>query len=73
MPLAWLMGVPWEDCYYVGQLIGTKTIVNEFVGYKQLSEYVKQGLISVSDSTENYVERIEKGKNSKSRNKKEKR
>ncbi|KAL7643740.1 UNVERIFIED_CONTAM: hypothetical protein RMT77_005746 [Armadillidium vulgare] len=45
MPLAWIMGVPWQDCYYVGQLIGTKTIVNEFVGYLKLAEYQKEGII----------------------------
>lgn len=36
-PLAWLMGVPWEDCSKVGQLIGVKTVVNEFVAYIDLS------------------------------------
>lgn len=32
-PLAWLMGVRAEDCRLVGQLMGTKTVVNEFVAY----------------------------------------
>lgn len=49
MPLAWLMGVPWQDCYLVGQLIGTKTIVNEFVGYLKLSEYIKKKQILVGN------------------------
>lgn len=35
-PLAWLMGVPWEDCMTVGQLLGEKTILNEFVAYSNL-------------------------------------
>jgi CNT family concentrative nucleoside transporter len=37
-PLAWLMGVPWEDCHTVGQLLGIKTVINEFVGYLKLAE-----------------------------------
>jgi CNT family concentrative nucleoside transporter len=36
-PLAWIMGVPWEDCARVGQLIGVKTVVNEFVAYIELA------------------------------------
>ncbi|CAG0919828.1 unnamed protein product [Notodromas monacha] len=39
MPLAWTMGVEWEDCDEVGELIGIKTIVNEFVAYSRLSEF----------------------------------
>jgi CNT family concentrative nucleoside transporter len=36
-PLAWLMGVPWQDAPEVGTLLGVKTVVNEFVAYLQLS------------------------------------
>lgn len=36
-PLAWVMGTPWHDCASVGQLIGVKTVVNEFVAYIDLS------------------------------------
>ena len=32
-PLAWLMGIPWDDAQIVGNLIGKKTILNEFVAY----------------------------------------
>ncbi|MDG1332395.1 MAG: nucleoside transporter C-terminal domain-containing protein [Crocinitomicaceae bacterium] len=35
-PFAWVMGVPWEDCMTVGQLLGEKTILNEFVAYADL-------------------------------------
>lgn len=35
-PLAWVMGVPWADCMSVGQLLGEKTILNEFVAYADL-------------------------------------
>ena len=45
MPLAWTMGVEWEDCDEVGELVGIKTIVNEFVAYSKLQEF--EGRISV--------------------------
>nr|WP_220481076.1 nucleoside transporter C-terminal domain-containing protein [Lysobacter penaei] len=37
-PIAWVVGVPWEDATTVGGLIGTKVVLNEFVAYMQLSE-----------------------------------
>ena len=40
-PLAWLMGVPWHDCAPVGQLLGEKTILNEFVAYQSLGEMLR--------------------------------
>ncbi|WIM70026.1 NupC/NupG family nucleoside CNT transporter [Corynebacterium suedekumii] len=39
-PLAWALGVPWEEANLVGNFIGQKTILNEFVGYTSFSEYV---------------------------------
>lgn len=36
-PLAWMMGVPWADATSVAQLMGVKTVLNEFVAYVQLS------------------------------------
>ncbi len=45
-PLAWLMGVPSEDCLKVGSLIGSKTVINEFVAYLDLTEMIKAGAIS---------------------------
>jgi len=40
-PLAWIMGVPWKDCAVIGQLMGVKTVLNEFVAYAQLGEILK--------------------------------
>lgn len=40
-PLAWVMGVPWKDCFTIGQLMGVKTVLNEFVAYAQLGEILK--------------------------------
>ncbi|MGI8785072.1 MAG: NupC/NupG family nucleoside CNT transporter [Acidobacteriota bacterium] len=36
-PLAFLMGVPWADAARVGDLLGTKLVLNEFVAYLKLS------------------------------------
>ena len=53
-PVAFLMGVSWEDCPEVASLMGTKTIINEFVAYTQLAELINnrenglQPAISVS-------------------------
>jgi len=36
-PIAWIIGVPWDDAQIVGSLIGTKLVLNEFVAYIKLS------------------------------------
>ncbi len=36
-PVAWLMGVPWGEALAAGALIGTKTVLNEFVAYLDLA------------------------------------
>lgn len=40
-PLAFLMGVPWKDAAQVGNLIGIKISLNEFVAYAELAKHVK--------------------------------
>lgn len=35
-PVAWLLGVKWNDCATVGNLLGTRLILNEFVAYVNL-------------------------------------
>uniref|UniRef100_A0A6Q2XHI8 Sodium/nucleoside cotransporter n=1 Tax=Esox lucius TaxID=8010 RepID=A0A6Q2XHI8_ESOLU len=42
MPFSVLMGVAWEDSFMVGELIGYKTFLNEFVAYERLSEFMKR-------------------------------
>jgi concentrative nucleoside transporter, CNT family len=37
-PFAWLLGVEWQDSMYFGQLLGEKTILNEFIAYPHLGE-----------------------------------
>jgi len=39
-PVAWLIGVPWQDAGTVGSLIGQKVVINEFVAYLQLADIV---------------------------------
>ncbi|MFB3067232.1 MAG: NupC/NupG family nucleoside CNT transporter [Planctomycetota bacterium] len=42
-PFAFFMGVPWSDCLPVGELIGTKTIFNEFIAYERLGTMISGG------------------------------
>jgi concentrative nucleoside transporter, CNT family len=35
-PIAWSMGVPWRDAPAIGNLLGTRMALNEFVAYSQL-------------------------------------
>lgn len=35
-PVTWLLGVPGDDVFLVGELLGKKTIINEFVAYTDL-------------------------------------
>ncbi|XP_075875521.1 solute carrier family 28 member 3-like [Nelusetta ayraudi] len=42
MPLAYMMGVSWEDSFLVAELLGLKTFLNEFVAYQRLAEYIKR-------------------------------
>lgn len=41
-PMAWLLGVPWEESHQVGRLIGEKIVLNEFVAYVHLAEIGNQ-------------------------------
>ena len=49
-PIAWVMGVPSEDMVLVGQLIGEKTILNEFYAYKTLGEMKTASVFSYEKS-----------------------
>jgi CNT family concentrative nucleoside transporter len=37
-PIAWLMGVPWNEATEVGTLLGIKTVLNEFIAYLRLQD-----------------------------------
>ncbi|HEY5911302.1 MAG TPA: nucleoside transporter C-terminal domain-containing protein [Verrucomicrobiae bacterium] len=36
-PFAWLMGVPAKDCVAIGQVLGERIVLNEFIGYVSLT------------------------------------
>lgn len=40
-PLAWIMGVEWQDATLAGSLIGQKLAINEFVAYLNFSPYLQ--------------------------------
>jgi concentrative nucleoside transporter, CNT family len=35
-PIAWLIGIPWHEARTIGNLLGTRTMINEFVAFTQL-------------------------------------
>jgi CNT family concentrative nucleoside transporter len=49
-PIAWLIGIPFEDILLAGQLLGEKTVANEFIAYESLGEMIKQSSISKKTS-----------------------
>ena len=44
-PIAWLMGIPWNEAIISGQLLGIKTTLNEFVAYPALAN-LEDGILS---------------------------
>jgi CNT family concentrative nucleoside transporter len=36
-PFAWLIGIPWKDCPAVGELMGERIVLNEFIAYFKLA------------------------------------
>ncbi len=37
-PLVWLIGIPWEQASHAGALMGSKTILNEFIAYREMAQ-----------------------------------
>jgi len=44
-PLAYMMGVPWEDAMKVGNLLGIKLSLNEFVAFGTLGDYIQNEML----------------------------
>jgi CNT family concentrative nucleoside transporter len=44
-PIAWMMGIPWDEALVSGKLLGTKTALNEFVAYLDLAA-LSEGALS---------------------------
>jgi len=49
-PVTWLMGIPWHESGTAGALMGTKTILNEFLAYLQMS-HLPAGALSPRSQT----------------------
>ena len=47
-PVLWLIGVPWQEAAQAAQLMGTKTVLNEFVAYLQLAHLAPDALSAQS-------------------------
>jgi CNT family concentrative nucleoside transporter len=50
-PLAWLMGIPSQDCAVAGQLLGVKMMATEFVAYEDLGKLMKLDSPPISERT----------------------
>jgi CNT family concentrative nucleoside transporter len=37
-PVAWLLGVSWKDCASIGDMLGTRMVLNEFIAFLRLGE-----------------------------------
>jgi CNT family concentrative nucleoside transporter len=48
-PLVWLMGIPWEQSLVAGSLMGTKTVLNELLGFMALAE-LAPGVLSAKST-----------------------
>lgn len=44
-PVAWLIGIPWQEAQIAGQLLGVKTVLNELLAYLQLAQ-LPEGTLS---------------------------
>ncbi|MDA5608244.1 NupC/NupG family nucleoside CNT transporter [Pasteurella multocida] len=56
-PLAWVIGVDWNEAEIAGRMIGTKLAVNEFVGYLDFTAYLKAAaadanMVQLTDKTQ---------------------
>ncbi|MAS77224.1 MAG: NupC/NupG family nucleoside CNT transporter [Candidatus Marinimicrobia bacterium] len=45
-PLAWVMGVPWEEAYVVGSLMGKKLVLTELIAFGDLSTLIYDNVLS---------------------------
>ena len=50
-PLTFVMGIEWDDCEKISRLIGLKTILNEFIAYRELGVLMENGEISARSTT----------------------
>lgn len=53
MPVAFMMGIPYDESFIVAELIGTKLFLNEFIAYEKLSELKNNRLNGLLESGPN--------------------
>lgn len=46
-PIAWVMGIPAEDCTRAGELLGLRMVTNELVAYQRLADWMHQPELGV--------------------------
>ena len=50
-PIAFVMGVPWDEAASVGTLLGQKTVLNEFIAYTELTKINQNAATALSQSS----------------------
>ena len=44
-PVAWVIGIhPWKECLAMGNLLGTRMVINEVIAFQNLGQYINAGL-----------------------------
>ena len=54
-PICWLMGIPWSEAVTAGSLMGTKTVLNEFLAYVALTQLPAEALSQRSELIMTYA------------------
>ncbi|HYL64753.1 MAG TPA: nucleoside transporter C-terminal domain-containing protein [Candidatus Methylomirabilis sp.] len=42
-PVAWIIGIPWKECATMGNLLGTRMVINEVIAFQNLGQYISAG------------------------------
>jgi CNT family concentrative nucleoside transporter len=50
-PVAWSLGVPWHDAPTIGNLLGTRMVLNEFIAFAQLGPMIQHNLLDPRSAT----------------------
>ena len=54
-PIAWLIGIPWNECLDAGRLLGIKVVANEIVAYEQLGVLLERTENPLSERSRNIL------------------
>ena len=54
-PVCWLMGIPWSEAVTAGSLMGTKTVLNEFLAYLAMTQLPAEALSERSELIMTYA------------------